>query len=184
MSEAETSTRRYYAGVGSRETPVDVQRLMWRVAEVYARRGWILRSGAADGADLAFERGCNYAKGAKEIFLPMPGFNGRQAEADTGKGRVIISSPTEAAIKLAATYHPSWERCSATARLMHARNCHQVLGLRLNAPVEFVMCWTKGAAGGGGTGQAIRIARFMKIPVFDLADEQVRLKVERRVREL
>jgi hypothetical protein len=32
------------------------------------------------------------------------------------------------------------------------------------------LCWTKGAAGGGGTGQAIRIARSRDIPVFDLAD--------------
>ncbi|HRY03076.1 MAG TPA: hypothetical protein P5256_08115, partial [Beijerinckiaceae bacterium] len=36
----------------------------------------------------------------------------------------------------------------------------------------FVICWTKDARGGGGTGQAIRLARAHGVPVFDLADPQ------------
>lgn len=38
-------------------------------------------------------------------------------------------------------------------------------------PVDFVVCWTKEAKGGGGTGQALRIARDRGIAVYDLDDD-------------
>ena len=63
-----------YAGIGSRKTPVHILSKMRRVAERLEVRGYTLRSGGADGADTAFEEGCK----RKEIFLPQPGFNGRE----------------------------------------------------------------------------------------------------------
>jgi hypothetical protein len=51
---------------------------------------------------------------------------------------------------------------------MMARNCYQMLGLDLKTPVEFVICWTPQGKGAGGTGQALRIARDLKIPIYDL----------------
>ena len=49
------------------------------------------------------------------------------------------------------------------------RNGCQVLGLNLDDPVDAVVCWTKDGKGGGGTGQAIRIAKSRNIPIFDIA---------------
>ncbi len=46
-----------YAGIGSRETPPHVIRLMGRIAERLACEGWTLRSGNAPGADQAFGLG-------------------------------------------------------------------------------------------------------------------------------
>jgi hypothetical protein len=60
-----------YAGIGSRETPADVMALMGRVAARLEVLGWTLRSGAAQGADQAFEAGVS---SKKEIFLPWKGF--------------------------------------------------------------------------------------------------------------
>ena len=59
-----------------------------------------------------------------------------------------------------------------------ARNSYQVLGRNLDDPVEFVICWTPGGSGSGGTGQAIRIAKDYQIPVFDLGSPETKLRLE------
>ena len=58
----------YYAGVGSRETPQDVLKIMWKIGKHLADKGYTLRSGGARGADAAFENGCDSVMGSKEIF--------------------------------------------------------------------------------------------------------------------
>ena len=44
-----------YAGIGSRETPIEVQKAMYRVAKYLEGKGFTLYSGGANGADKAFE---------------------------------------------------------------------------------------------------------------------------------
>ena len=57
---------------------------------------------------------------------------------------------------------------------MMTRNVHQILGLDLRTPTSAVICWTADGATSittedtGGTGQAIRIASDLGIPVFNL----------------
>ena len=60
------SSMRYYIGIGSRETPTEICKIFETVAEFLAKKGYILRSGHADGTDIAFEIGCDQANGAKE----------------------------------------------------------------------------------------------------------------------
>lgn len=45
--------RRYYAGIGARKTPAHIQSIMLSLAAVWARQGFILRTGGAKGADTA-----------------------------------------------------------------------------------------------------------------------------------
>ena len=151
----------YYAGIGSRSTPREVLDQMVNIARRLFVLGYTLRSGGADGADSAFERG---AGNRKQIFIPWPGFNGRYARNDG----TVFSTVSDAALEMAARYHPAWNRCSPGAKRLHARNCYQVLGLDLSTPAEFVVCWTPSAAREGGTGQALRIARAWDIPIYDL----------------
>ena len=106
-------TKRYYAGIGSRETPPEVLELMSRLAARLAARGYVLRSGAADGADSAFEQGCVRAAGESEIWLPWLGFNGH---ADTG------FYPEDAHEAEARLVHPAWERLTQGPKKLHARN--------------------------------------------------------------
>ena len=121
-----------YAGVGSRATPEPVLDLMRRCATRLEVLGYTLRSGGANGADTAFEEGCC----RKELYLPWPGFNGRQSEFQTVCNK---------ALALAASLHPRWERLSSPARRLMARNCYQILGTDLASPVDFVLCWTPDA---------------------------------------
>lgn len=152
--------RRCYAGLGSRETPADILRTMEALGTRLAVLGWTLRSGAADGADVAFERGCDLKYGDKEIYLPWRGFNGHTSP---------LGEPTRAAFTLAREVHPAWDRLTEGGQKLHARNCHQVLGVSLQAPVEFVVCWTPRGEITGGTATAIRLAGKYAIPLFNLA---------------
>ena len=147
-----------YVGIGSRETPSDIQKLFAKVATYLSEMQFVLRSGGAKGADKAFEVGCDMVNGLKEIYLPWKGFEGSDSN-------LIVDDIK--AYEIAEMYHPYWHNLSQGAKKLQARNSHQALGLDLNSPAKFVLCWTKNGKGSGGTGQAIRIAKAHDIPVFD-----------------
>lgn len=148
-----------YAGIGSRSSPPEVCRLMIDVAFYLSRRGLILRSGGADGADSAFEKGTINALGEKEIYLPWKGFN---------KNESPLYDVCSEALKMAEEYHPKWSALSYGARKLMGRNCYQVLGKDLRTPSAFIICWTSDGKASGGTGQALRIAKDYDIPVHNL----------------
>lgn len=145
-----------YTGIGSRKTPDNSLELMIKLGNYFAKLGYVLRSGGADGADSAFEKGCDQVKGLKEIYLPWRNFNKNNSD--------LYISLKEAYI-LAEKYHPAWYNCSEGAKKLHARNVHQVLGKDLNFPSNFVVCWSNGT---GGTEQALRIAREYNVKIINL----------------
>lgn len=150
---------KYYAGIGSRETPENVMEIFRDIAELMdTKYDFILRSGHADGADIAFEQGCDRVYGGKEIYLPWSGFNGSDS-------KLVVKDIR--AFEIAEKFHPYWHNLKDGAKKLQARNSHQVLGEDLETPSSLVLCWTKNGKGSGGTGQAIRIANEYNIPVFD-----------------
>lgn len=160
----------YYTGVGSRETPEEVMLLFVEVAKYLAKQGYILRSGCAKGADTAFEEGCDIAEGDKEIYLPWESFEGSSSKlviSHISTENLTAIETSKKAYTLASQFHPYWKNLSQGAKKLQARNGHQLLGKDLNTPSKFVLCWTPNGSGSGGTGQAIRIAKHYKIPVFD-----------------
>lgn len=169
-----------YAGIGSRETPPDVLIYMRKVAKRLAELDFVLRSGAADGADAAFEAGCDDQGGAKEIWLPWAGFNGH---ADTG----FYPGPQHFA--LASTLHPAWAKLGQGPRNLHARNVGQVVGSTLAEPVSFVLCWTADGCESeatrsrhtGGTGTAISLASQKGIPVLNLRNPEAQKRLAKLV---
>lgn len=153
-----------YAGIGSRKTPPEILQLMEEAARFLHDQGCILRSGGAKGADTAFEKGVPEG-GAKEIYIPWPGFNDRYGGQPNVLGPRICDWINGE--KIAAKFHPSWGYLEGYVRKFMVRNTYQVLGATCKSPALFVLCWTPGGHGGGGTGQAIRIAKYYDIPVFD-----------------
>lgn len=145
--------------------------LAFRLAE----QGHTLRSGGAPGADQAFEKGCDAAGGKKAIFIPWNGFQNRNARIEVG----VLAGVEARALELAAELHPNWAACSDAARKLHARNCYQILGSGLDSPVSDVVCWTPNGSGKGGTGQALRLARKLGIPIWDLENQDVLLMFQR-----
>lgn len=140
----------YYAGIGSRQTPEDVLQLMTVIAGVLCSMGVCLRSGAALGADKAFELGVGN-NALKDIYGP--------------------SDATSESFDLSSRYHGGWNCLDSGVKRLHARNAQILLGRDLNSPVGFIVCWTPGGVAVGGTGQALRIAVDYQIPVYNLAND-------------
>lgn len=153
-----------YAGIGSRQTPAHVLEWMEEVATVLATNGITLSTGGADGADTAFQKGCEKVDGNIELYLPWHGYNKH--------GIATLHSPTDEAVKIASEHHPAWWACKSGARKLHGRNAHILLGWDLKHPVDFVICWTKDGKPTGGTALGISIAIANNIPVFNVGDEK------------
>ena len=164
-----------YAGVGSRETPIWACGLETQIALELAKYAK-LRSGHADGSDIAFENGCCTGNGSKEIYIPCKGFNGSDSE---------LYHVSREALEVAKKFHPAWNRLSWAAQQLMGRNSYQVLGQDLKTPIHFLLCWTKGGKGNGGTGQAIRIAKYYNIPILDFGkyDENMAWSVAKKLLE-
>lgn len=137
-----------YCGIGARATPPDVLARMAKIATILARKSYTLRSGGAEGADRAFEKGA----GRSEIFLA-----GNHLPLWTN----IFTEH----------FHPNPDALKEYPRQLMNRNALQLLGLDGNTPVEFVVCWTANGKDSGGTGHACRIARYFGIPVYNLYNE-------------
>lgn len=163
----------YWTGVGSRSAADEavIMKRLEAVGYCLTKLGWVLRSGAADGADEAFENGFEKAwfeadlsersTLLSEIYLPWKGFNGHSSPLYT-------STPDPRAMALAEEIHPRWKALSIPARKLHARNIHQVLGKDLDTPSSVVVCWTPGGKAQGGTRTAIVCAEKLGIPVVNL----------------
>lgn len=151
-----------------------------------AFQGGKLRSGAASGADTAFEVGAQIAydymaktfglnpleyKHVHDIFLPFPSFNGRLHNPDTGH----LHIKSIKAEQLASQFHPGWHGLGRGAREMMSRNSMQAMGPGIDSPARFVFCHTNDGAftkdmtsyKTGGTGQAIRIASHSNIAIYN-----------------
>ncbi len=150
---------RYYAGIGSRRTPVSITTKMSMIAKYLAGKDFVLTSGGADGADDAFEKG---AGDKKQIFLPFNKFNGRTVDNDK------FFTYHEDSYAIASRFYRNLANAKLTTQKMMCRNVHQVLGLDLKTPVEFVVCWTPSGEIEGGTGMAMRVAKGYNIPVYNL----------------
>ena len=92
-----------YAGIGSRETPPDICKIMTEIAKRLAHLGLTLHSGGAEGADSAFERGAILRR---KIFLPWDGFQGKFIDHKNkmhGEGSYLVPRYKES---LVFKYHP------------------------------------------------------------------------------
>lgn len=140
-----------YAGIGSRQTPPHIMAKFRKVAARLEELGYTLRTGDAIGADAAFRSSVQ----AKEVYT---------AKDATERTRAIAKEihPNPAALKLFALD-------------LMARNTNQVFGANLDAPVDFVLVWTKDGneaeRGDGGSGQAMEMALLKGIPVINAATE-------------
>jgi hypothetical protein len=168
---------RIYAGIGARETPPAVLDLMTQLAARMEVEGWRLRSGGARGADAAFEAGVQNPRN-RAIYLPGASFNQRQA----GPGGYVDSTvlPSwQQALATVEQYHPAADRLSPFVRSLMARNAMQVMGPAMDRPADLIVAYTPGAAVTGGTGQALRMAGELGIPIRNLGDPAVLASVRR-----
>jgi ribA/ribD-fused uncharacterized protein len=169
----------WYAGVGtrglSRHEPL--YRLATMTATRLERLGVGLRSGAADGADSAFQDGVSSPL-SMQICRPE-----NEADRQMPAGYYVITgSKAREAERMALRLHPAPDvlrRDDQTwARQLHTRNMFQVDGPNLDQPARFLLAIarTVDAEGvpEGGTRTAWLRAQEENIPHFNLANERDR----------
>lgn len=172
--------KKYYAGIGSRETPGPAYKKMSEIAKLLEAHNFILRSGGARGADTAFEESVSDKKNM-HIYLPKPMFNGHSLYDE---GCIYIDEDKDIEDYRNAfeslQFHPTGFNMKLHVRNMMIRNYFQINGRISEELSSFVICWTPDAANGssirtsyssGGTGQAIRLAVNNDIPVYNLKDD-------------
>ncbi len=195
-----------YAGIGSRETPIDIMQKMNEISKWLEAKGYLLNSGNANGADKAFEGiGMKY-----DIATGLPvrnkQVNGKWVSTDKN-GNIIPASnikfykpkhkvnnkniftakdANDKVRTIAKEIHPAGSKLSGYALDLHARNTFQIFGKNLDKPVDFVIFYTEESDNPlqpkGGTGQAIEMARRKGIPTVNMMDtnwkEQMRKILE------
>lgn len=175
---------KYYTGIGSRQTPKDILKLMERIAYKLCQKGYVLRSGSAGGADTAFENGAK-AWGSEtsdgfncpvlaQIYIPWKSFTTYEDYYKDWYYNLEHMRYKKEAYQLASETHPAWDKCSVGAKALHARNTFQILGQTLNKPSSFLICWAQEDKHGnikGGTATAWNLAKAYGVSCFNLYNE-------------
>ena len=173
--------------IGSRETPDEILDLMGSLAIKLSHEGYTVRSGGANGADECAEEASFI-----EIYLPWNGFNGKYDNNCFGAGYINYQNLgfDEKLESLCMTHHKWWLTTNSVgAKHLHKRNCHQILGMHLDSPSLFVICYAKPDKDRGvghvqgGTGTAISLALSEGVEVINLYFEEDLDKVKRWVYE-
>ena len=184
-----------YAGIGSRETSIDIQKEMYKIAKELESIGYVGQSGGAIGADKAFE-GANQpwekedgtVAGTKEFTKSKSNVT-KWAKYSDGKNIaskfvVFKSSDSNDKVRnIAKEIHPKKQELSEKDGLdLHARNTFQVFGKNLDTPVDFVLFYAQEQKDSirpkGGTGQAVEMARLKGIPTINMSDKNWREQLD------
>ncbi len=154
-----------YAGIGSREITDKERETIEKVADKLSKN-FILFSGNAPGSDQSFQRGSH---GNCVIYLPWLSFESDKydfskalAVFDLGKSQQGMASISK--------YHPN-PNLRYGAKMLMARNYHQIMGYEKYPQVSFVVCCADEDEEGnilGGTGFACRLAKDLVIPIINI----------------
>jgi hypothetical protein len=162
---------KYYAGIGSREIGLDIEKELIYIGLRLSYLGYTLRSGGAKGSDFAFEFGNDCNNGTKlmpipqkEIFLPWKNFNNSVSP-------LYLKSNYSNLELIASKIYPDWDSASDAVRRLHARNVQQILGEipGTSEPSDFVVCYSPRPKNQyRGTMFGIELAVRNNIPVYNL----------------
>lgn len=193
---------KYYTGVGSRNLTPSQLSLLEEIGKVMASKGFTLRSGGADGADIAFQKGaCSVNPTKTEIWIPWKTFNNlplSQESLSQANYVTISQEQTEKAGQwLCDTgIMPWWSNCKQSVQKLHSRNVHQVVGRGKDEETSSGNCSSatlskvciyaaeedeKGNVK-GGTRTAVMASRFLNIPTYNILIDEQRDKLLRLLR--
>ena len=167
---------KYATVVGSRNISKEEFLLLRDIATKLCYEGYILRSGAADGADSTINHLCR-----TEIILPWSGFNGFLHDGKRVFALEFLPH-NSLAIKKAKEIHPRPDLLNNMTLKFHARNIYQIVGpLGANGIKSDVVIYCSDdltfEEPRGGTRTAVMYAKQLGIPVYNIRDRGFNLKV-------
>jgi len=155
-----------YAGIGSRDITSEEAHKILVISSKLSKK-FVVYSGNAEGADITFQTGSN---GNCVIYLPWDGFNVLNYDYNKSLAYYDVGN-TNIGIEYASKFHPKYSQLSKGAKRLMCRNTHQVLGYKEYPRVSFVVYCANESSDGtisGGTAQAVKIARSIGIPTFNI----------------
>ena len=166
---------KYYTGVGSRDTPDFVCKLMTITAKYLDSKGYKLRSGGARGADYSFEIGAEspdiYSVSKKHISISK---------------KPSIIPDLEAYRQIASLCCLHYKRITNQhAKDLHTRNICQVIGHIPDQVIksDFLLAYTDKGDYVGGTTTAIRCAERFDVPVFNFGKYKTEEEMKDNLKE-
>lgn len=157
-----------------------------------ASKGYILRSGCADGSDYAFELGAaEYDPSLTEIYLPNGSFKSYRRikgvnylpliEGEVEKASELYKTPTQ---KHKHGIIPWFDKMQDYNKNFHARNVLEVTGRNgIDSDVCFYYAPEDCKTVSGGTRSAVELCRSKDIPAHNLYFKNVEERVERYLSE-
>jgi len=165
-----------YAGIGTRATTPADRELLFDTAAWLAKRDWHLFTGAAVGADQAFAEGALSVGGKVTLCLPWPSYEWKWVKAHPTWDVQIVGPYHDLAWDSVDLYHPNASQLKDSVRSLHARN-YLIVDDR-----KFIIALPKlGPQGLGGTGQGIRVAEGLGIPIIRLDDPDDRERITSKI---
>ena len=136
------------------------------IVKRFSEFGYTLRIGGGNEHEVALEPHAQRL----ELYLPWKGFNQRESK---------FSYNSESAKKLAALFHPGFEQLNYPIQAFIARNVRMMVGSNLKSPTLALIVYSEDGATklqdiGQKTATArtvITLANYLRIPVFNLANE-------------
>lgn len=166
-------TIKYWAGVGSRETPVDILKVMIRLGRTLTDMGYVLTSGDAFGADRAFYFGAAQSGRFKEvgakIYVINNGFRGRHTDNDVFIDVSQFKDMKETYEKMAEEARGGFYGLNEFGKALHSRNVLQVHGPDLDQTISGMFLYSKSIGKkkiSGGTNTAYQLALKANVPII------------------
>ena len=125
---------------------------------------WHLHTGAAEGSSDTFA--ASVPAEDRTSYLPWPGYRGLSGPDCV----TLTSSELRECSRVAADFHPGWNRAKPDARKHHAHDVAVLLGADARTPVHGIVLWTPLGHPTAETQTAERIARAWDISFLNLAD--------------
>lgn len=144
--------------IGHRDSPPEILETIGKIAEFFAKKGWILRTGGAEGVDEAALEGFQRIANSKvELYLPWQGYNDHRGLLWTQENW-----------NEAAKHHPKWDTLKGTVKQLHARNMSIILGLDNKTLSDLIVAYTRNGEEVGGTATGLRCGKAHDIPIYNL----------------
>lgn len=142
---------------------------MQKLSAGFARRGVVGRTGGAVGVDGACMRGYGLVNPELlKVYVPWKTYVGD--EIPEGCEKVVYSRWEHPEWeKSVSIYHPAPKSLGKGAVNLHARNYGLVCD---GVPADAVVALPRSLSDWGGTGQAMRIAQKLGIPLYNLRKEE------------
>lgn len=162
---------KYYTGTGDSELTEEAVYKIMDYAARLSSLGYILRTGGEDGADKVFAMAsCN-----TETILPWAGFNGEDG---------VVYKKTVGSIKsiIYTGKKPAYLGQGLLKRI--ERVYSEISGVENEPSSEFLVCWTEMPKGVTCGVQAVKVARSLSIPVYNLNDPDDEARLDELLKSL